>query len=363
MKKNYLVVVVASLVVALFAGCGETDEVVENTAEAVTATPTPVEEEEVTEGLISLGEYKGIKVSYAEPVADEEEVMEYALQLFEANVTEDIGVKDRAVEEGDKIYLSYEGKIDGVAFDGGTSSGYWLEIGSGTFIPGFEDQLIGVMPGETVDVTVTFPENYSAEDLAGKEAVFTCEVFYIMPEMTDESIQGIEWDYEDLETLKNDCRNYILSMQADEINAQIQNDIVEQVMNNATFGELPSDLLEKYAANARNSIETYAAYSGVDADTYSNYYYGANEDEAVAHLSEEWAKQELVFKAIAEAEGLNLTDEEFEKRFEEYATSNGYESADDLIAAGAVKDTFREYFLFDDVIGFISDNAEVTKEN
>ncbi|MBR4993513.1 MAG: trigger factor [Lachnospiraceae bacterium] len=357
MKKRFALVLSVGLLIFALAGCGDKD------AEA-NAENNEVKDEVTTEkvdSLVTLGEYKGIEVSVDEPFVADEEVEAYALNMFENYVTEEIGIKDRAVEKGDKVYLSYLGKIDGEAFEGGTSSGYMLEIGSGTFIPGFEDQLIGAMPGDTVDVTVTFPENYSSESVAGKEAVFTCEIFWIMPEMNDETVKALDLGYESMADMLDDTKNYLLQSQQSSIDADFENRVVEAAMNNATFGELPEDLVNKYVGTVESSLNNYAAYSGVDVDTFCNMYYGTDSQTMIDNLSVEYAKQDLFFNAIAEAEGLTLDDAALEERLNQYAVDNGYEKADDIVNEQMTREQYRDFFLFDDVITFLVDNAKVTK--
>ncbi len=351
-KRLALVLAVALLAMALMA-CGKEEEVVAE------PTPTPAPTEEVKEEVVpavTLGEYKGLEVSYTEPFVAEEDVEYYAVRTFERYVTEKVGIKDRAVEEGDKVYLSYEGKIDGVAFDGGTSAGYMLEIGSGTFIPGFEDQLIGAMPGETVEVEVPFPDNYSAEDLAGKDAVFTCKIFYIVPEMSDEAIALLDWDYKTVDELKDSIRNDMLAQMKANADAEIESNLVQLVMNNATFGEIPQELIDRYKVNAETTINSAAAQYGVDADTFANYNFGADANTAINELGLDYAKQDLLFHAIAEKEGLILDDAALDVRIAKYAKENGFEKAEDIITDDKTKEQYRDLFLFDDVITYLTSN-------
>ena len=198
----------AALWGALMTGCGNADTdtaetTQESMAESETGTEAGTEDygpEAYLSGInvadyVTLGEYKGIEVSVDAPVVTDEYLDSYIDYVLQSNmVTTEI--TDRPVEEGDIVNIDYEGKIDGVAFDGGTAQGYDLTIGSGTFIDGFEDGLIGAETGETVDVNVTFPENYQGEEVAGKDAVFTVTVNSIsvetLPELTDEFVQGLD---------------------------------------------------------------------------------------------------------------------------------------------------------------------------
>ena len=157
------------------------------------------------EQYVTLGEYKGLQVTVTEPAVDDATLETELESVYFANVTaENGGITDRAVAEGDTINLDYEGKKDGVAFSGGTAAGASLTIGSGQFIAGFEEGLVGVKPGETVDLDLTFPEEYHSADLAGQAVVFTVTVNYIQPtEMEDSVVAGMGIDnVTNLEELK-----------------------------------------------------------------------------------------------------------------------------------------------------------------
>lgn len=360
MKKRIAQLLCLGLAIFMLAGCGANEETNDtNNAEETVANNN----NNNNDNLITLGEYKGIEVSYTPASVDETEVENYATQVIRAYMTAEVGITDRAVEDGDEIYLSYEGKIDGETFDGGTSSGSLVVIGSHTFIDTFESQLIGVMPGEEVEVNVTFPENYDNADLAGKPAVFTCNVQYIMPtEFTDEMVASLDLGYDTLDIMKEDIRAYFLSQEQSNIDMQIQNDIIEAAMNNASFGEMPSELVEKYVLTVNSSINSYASMYGVDADTFCLQTYGTDAQTMMDELSVQYAKQDTFFKAVAEAEGMSISDEDLDARLTQYATDNGYESMDDLLQAGMDKEEYRDYFIFDDVINFLVENAVITAE-
>jgi hypothetical protein len=199
MKKKTLGLLAAVLSVAMLAGCGAKDTGNgTGTATGAGTESTALKDMDVDK-YVTLGEYKGLEVSVDTVEVDEDEWDTLVNNVYYGNITaENGGITDRAVETGDTVNIDYEGKKDGVAFDGGTDQGYDLTIGSGQFIAGFEDGLIGVMPGETVDLDLTFPENYGNADLAGQAVVFTVTVNYIQPaqdgEFSDEVISNFGID-------------------------------------------------------------------------------------------------------------------------------------------------------------------------
>ena len=181
MKKLFALLLSMLMVVGAFTACGASDE----------AQQVPVEQ------YVTLGAYKGVEVVVEKMAVSEDEIESYAFQIYNSLISADNGgIKDRAIELGDTANIDYVGKKDGVAFDGGTASGYNLGIGSGSFIDGFEEGLVGVKPGETVDLNLTFPEGYQAEDLAGQKVVFTVTVNYILPaapaDMEDAVVAGFD---------------------------------------------------------------------------------------------------------------------------------------------------------------------------
>lgn len=195
MKKKTLGLLAAILSVCMLAGCGAKDTGDGTGAATDAGTESTALKDMDVDKYVTLGEYKGLAVSVDTVEVDEDEWDTLVNNVYYGNITaENGGIMDRAVETGDTVNIDYEGKKDGVAFDGGTAQGYDLTIGSGNFIAGFEDGLIGVMPGETVDLDLTFPENYGNSDLAGQAVVFTVTVNYIQPaqdgEFSDEIISN-----------------------------------------------------------------------------------------------------------------------------------------------------------------------------
>jgi len=199
MKKKTLGLLAAILSVCMLAGCGAKDTGDGTGTSTGTGTESTALKDMDVDKYVTLGEYKGLAASVDTVEVDEDEWDTLVNNVYYENITaENGGIMDRAVETGDTVNIDYEGKKDDVAFDGGTAQGYDLTIGSGSFIAGFEDGLIGVMPGETVDLDLTFPENYGNSDLAGQAVVFTVTVNYIQPaqdgEFSDEIISNFGID-------------------------------------------------------------------------------------------------------------------------------------------------------------------------
>lgn len=378
MKKRWIAVLLAAtLSSALLVGCGSSEE--DSASDAANASATESDassssadgSEEIVlkdvdvDKYVTLGEYKGLAVTVAAASVDDDEWNDTVEYLYNAAVTaENGGITDRAVEEGDTVNIDYVGKKDDVAFSGGTASGAQLTIGSDSYIDGFEDGLIGVMPGETVDLNLTFPEDYSATDLAGQDVVFTVTVNFIMPtEMLDEVVAGMDIDetVTDVESLRQYVYDFLMEEAESDYETSLQNAVMDAFMANNTVTGLPDGLSARYEETARESIEDAASTYGVEADVITNYYYGMDFEDFVTTYSEEAAKQDLALQALANTEGLNISDEELEEMILEYAQAEGYDSVDEYIGDTS-REYYREYFMYQRTLAYLVDNAVITNE-
>ena len=363
MKKKTLGLLAAILSVCMLAGCGAKDT--GNGSETGTATDSTALKDMDVDKYVTLGEYKGLAVSVDTVEVDEDEWDTLVNNVYYGNITaENGGIMDRAVETGDTVNIDYEGKKDDVAFDGGTAQGYDLTIGSGSFIAGFEDGLIGVMPGETVDLDLTFPENYGNSDLAGQAVVFTVTVNYIQPaqdgEFSDEVISNFGIDgVTNEEELRQYAYDYLNENAQQNYETNVQQAVMDAFMANNTFTSVPEALVQKYSDAAESSITSMASAYGVDGDTFTQYYYGQDLASFLATYSEEAAKQDIALQAVANRENLNISDEELDQILLDRATAAGYDTIEEYIGETS-KEDYREYFLYDKVTDYLVENAKIT---
>ncbi len=349
MKRKVVSALACLLAVGMFAGCGK-------------ETSRYLKDISVSKYVKFEEEYKGLEISVAERrEITEEEVNSLALNAY-GNAC---GITDRAVENGDTINLDYTGTENGVAFSGGTAQGATLEIGSGRFIDGFEEGLVGVMPGETVELPLTFPENYNPE-MAGKDVVFTVTVNYIfatdVSQMTDENVAIItEGEYTTVESFLGFCREY-LELRADyEYDTAKENAILSALEGIVTLKkEAPESLIEKYSEPIRSSLETEAAQLGADIEIVCQYYYQTDSASYIAQAAARNAKQGMFLQYIANEEGLNVSDEELEESLKQFVEENNIESVETLLEE-ADKEEFREYFMYNKVVEFMLENARITE--
>ena len=274
---------------------------------------------------VTLGQYKGIAVKKLAYTVTDEEVDE-ALKMEQQKQVryEDV---DRPVENGDRIILDYCGKVDGVAFEGGTAEDQTLDIGSGTFIPGFEEQLVGVNPGEEKDIHVTFPEEYHAENLKGKAAVFTCKVKTVqkkeLPEIDDEFIKDISEQDTVAEWKENKKKELLEAREKAAKNAR-ENELLEKAADNATV-DIPDCMVDREVQYMMQSFGYQLAASGLKMDDYFKYM-GTDREKMEAMYrpdAKQRVKTELVIEAIRKAENVIASDAEIDAAIEKYAQQNG----------------------------------------
>ena len=310
------------------------------------------------EKYVTLGDYTDLAVS-VEPAdaVDEDYLEQMVLSVYNEYVTAEDGITDRTVQIGDTVNIDYEGKKDGVAFAGGTAAGASLTIGSGRFIDGFEDGLVGVMPGSTVDLDLTFPEGYGNADLDGQAVVFTVTVNFILPgsfaDMKDSVVPyiGIE-GVNTVEELRQDAYDYLYSVAEDDYNARLMYALIEEMIARSTFTQSVDDLIEQQRQDLTAELEDAAAASGTTADMLTYYYYGMTAEEFVSFYAETGVKQNLIFQAIANREDLNVSDEELESLLDEYASDAGYGSVEELLG-NTTKEDVRHNLMTDNVLEFL----------
>ena len=368
MKKRFAYILAAALAVSMLAGCGAKESTEPSISKELLATVdleslSDVAENVPVEEYVTLGEYKNVEVTVTKHVATAAEIEAAALEIYLSKITADNGgVKDRAVELGDTANIDFEGKKDGIAFDGGTSKGYDLGIGSGSFIAGFEEGLVGVKPGETVDLDLTFPANYQNADLAGQAVVFTVTVNYIKPtEMEDKVVKGFGVDsYKNVEELRAYAKDSLDKQNNATFDSDAEYAVLSTVVNNATFAEIPAEIIEEQKEIVQYTLEMYASYYGITASDYCYYFMGMDLDTFLTLQAEDYAKQVLVYQAIANAEGLNVSDRALETTLLEDVSLYGLSSVEEYLGE-STRDDYRESMMIQNVYDFVLENAVVNE--
>lgn len=312
---------------------------------------------------VTVGNYKGLTVDETvTPITDEAFETQLTAYLNSATVYEEI--TDRATAEGDTIVMDYVGTLDGVAFAGGTAQGQTIELSSNSgYIEGFAEGLIGVTPGSTVALDLTFPADYHATDLAGKAVVFTVTVHHIRgekiaPEATDAFITKFtDGEFTTVDAFRAYYRDYLEMTAAEKAYANALNTLWAQVYENSTFHSVPAQQIDYYHAQLKAQYESYAAAYGMTYESILSAF--GLTDAGLRTQAEEIAKQDLVFFSLVQAEKLTVTDEEYAAGLAEYAAGAGVSTAE--IEAYYGKDRLVDSILWEEMLEMIYSYATVTK--
>ena len=278
--------------------------------------------EVATKPEVTLGEYKGLEVDKISTRVTQKEVDAKVQEEAEKNART-LTVEDRPVQDGDEVILDFEGFVDGVAFEGGKGENYPLTIGSGSFIPGFEEQLVGAEAEKEVEVNVTFPEDYHAEDLKGKAAVFKCTIHEIkakeLPEIDDEFAAEVS-EFDTLEEYKADIKAKIKEQKASEGKTKQEDQVVEQAVKNAEY-EIPKAMIETQALQMVEDFGQRIQSQGLTMEQYFQFT-GMTADKMLEEMRPQAIKRietRLVLEAIAKAENIEISDEKLDEELAKMA--------------------------------------------
>lgn len=340
MKKKIALLAAVVLLAGSLSACGKEAEYVRE----ITASD-----------YVTLGEYKGIEITVSDPEAVVQKKMEEAIADLELMNGTTVPVTDRTVvEQGDTVNIDYAGYRDGAAFEGGTAAGTDLTIGSGSFIPGFEDGLIGKEVGETVSLDLTFPDDYRSTEMAGVAVTFEVtinSISIVEPQpLTDDFIKKLtQEEYVTVEDFENYIHDYFYENAVSAYETEVTGKIAQTVMANCIFKEPPEKMVERYCDMQIADMATQLAAHGTDLKTYMQTQYGMSSEEYMQMFREDAAKiaqQYIMFQAIADAENLNLTEEEVAQAMEE-------ETGEEV---------FYEYLMAERVMDFLEENAVIYTE-
>ena len=408
MKRNLSIILAGIMACTLFTACGketantdaaETASVVADTTES---TETTSEDSASTEDAaeftidfdnletmtlgeitasdyVTLGEYTGVTAEATLAEVTDQDVEDY-LANIKASVPPMVEVTDRAVEDGDTVDIDYVGKYADTleAFDGGTAEGASLVIGSGSYIDGFESGLIGVNIGETVDLDLTFPEDYGATDLAGKAVVFTVTVNGISveaDEVTDEWAAGLGIeDVSSLDELRAYAKETLEEEAQENYDSVVESAVLQAVYDNSTFTSMPEKLVNRYMQQQYQMMQYratmyayYYGYSLTAADLASMYMqnegFDGTIDDYIRSISEDMTQQYVMFQAIADEQNITISDEdidEYLKSAYESASSTAFSSYEEYKASLDLE-VYREGLMAEAVVDYLIENANVVE--
>jgi len=309
---------------------------------------------------INLGKYTGYELGKATAEVKDEEVDAAIEALRKQNAT--VAPKEGQAEKGDIVVMDFEGSVDGVPFEGGAAENHELELGSGAFIPGFEDQLIGASAGIEVDVKVKFPENYGPDEISGKDAVFHCKIHEVkqkvLPQLDEEFIKDLNIPgVADLEQLKANRKEALLKQKEANAKQEYLNKLVEEIKKVSTF-DIPEEIVKEEAENRKKQLEQRLQQSGIDLEQY--YVLTKTKEEDLDKQLAEEARKGLesffVMDSVGEKEKLNITEEELE--FELSKMAEQYNMTIDQIknALGQQLGQFRHNLIMQKIENFLFEN-------
>ena len=311
----------------------------------------------ITKPVVEISDYKGLEVKKTTKTVDDAAVDAEIDKIRNRNARS-ISVEDRAAQIGDTAVIDFEGFLDGVAFEGGKGEKFPLELGSGSFIPGFEEQVAGKNIGEDFDVTVTFPEHYQAENLAGKPAVFKCKLHEIkgkeLPNVDDEFVKDVS-EFDTLDEYKADIKSKLEKAAADEASTNLDNALVDAVIGKMK-AEVPQvmyqrridEIVREWSARNRISVEDYLKYTGVTMDQFR-----ANFTE----VAKRQVDLRLALEKIAELENITVSDEDVEKEYADMAEQ--YKMEADKIKAAVPADAIKNDLKIEKALDLVRDSAKI----
>lgn len=314
-----------------------------------------------TKPEVTLGKYKGIELKKVEYNVEEKDIDHEIGHMQERNARL-VNVEDRPVEKDDTAVIDFEGFVDGVAFEGGKAENHELVIGSNTFIPGFEDQIIGMKIEEEKDINVTFPEEYFSKDLAGKPAVFKVKLHEIkkkeLPVVDDEFAKDVS-EFDTIKELKDSIKEKLEEENKNKAKYETEEEAIKAVCDNTEI-DIPSGMVETETDNMIKDIEQRLMYQGLNFTQYLQMM-GKTEADMRKEMEEQALRQvktKLVLGAIIETEKIEATDEEIKAKIEEMATMYG-KDAKELEENSSLKAYITESIKTEKAIDFIVDNAKI----
>ena len=353
-KKHIFLAAILGINVIVTAGCGNTN----NSGESLSNTETSEGEifDYKVSDYVTLGEYKNLSILYPVPVVSDDDV-EMSIEEFLDENTEYNEISDRPAQDGDYINIDFTGTIDGEEFEGGTAQDYEFTLGQEEFIEEFEANVIGKNTGETFTFKMVFPDEYD-EDLSGKTAEFTATLNSInevvVPEYKDEFVKKAT-DYDTTAEYEEALREELMVSAQEESASVAGDDVLEKAVENATFNGYPQSL---YDACYNETVEQYQSYADMFGVEYEEFMTDFMEEGDVESETLSWVNEILVSQAIAEQEGFEVTDEDYQEEAEALAVEYEYESVDDFISDYGEL-SVRVMIVRDKAIAFLYENAQI----
>ena len=383
MKRKLFALMSVFMVGLTLAGCGKKENTDNNSTESIKdtqtesdiasesmsladmegSTPTVYGDLKLEEWVSIEGAYKGIDLTLTKKSeVTDEDALNIMLSTYN-QVAENASPQNTVVDNGETVNIDFSGVMEGETepFEGGTAQGYNLGIGSGSFIAGFEEGLIGVNVGDTVDLHLNFPDPYEPNpDLSGAPVIFTVKVNFIhaqtKEDMLDEEIERFtDGEYKDVDSFLNYCKEYLLAAADYNYTAAREEAVVNALESIATVNTFYGDMLDRYTERITNNINSDAASYGLDADTYCAYMMGLDAATYIRLSAETSTKQSMIMMAVAKAENITVSDEEIDAKI-----ASMKQEGTEAVLEDYDREEIKEYLLFQKVVEFVIENANVT---
>ena len=316
---------------------------------------------------LKVGEYKGVKAKKVEVKVEKSEIGDAIVEALKSATKEVELSKGDEVKEGDTVNIDYVGKVDGKKFEGGSAKGQELSLGSGTYIDGFEEGLVGHKVGEkNIELALAFPPNYSAEELQGKDVVFTVKINSAtrdeQPEYNDDFVKTLG-DYKNTEEYEKAVEKQIYKTKKEEAEQNQKTEIWSQVLADTKVKQYPEDVVTHYIESFDKQIDYYADKQGVDRQDFIAKYYGVSTEKELKKQLKDYAqtlvKQEMLIEYIAEKEGISYTDEEA-ANLQADIENQGYDEETVEIETGRTMDQYVHIeLLYEKVLDYLQENANL----
>lgn len=326
--------------------------------------PWTIKAEVAVKPDVKLGDYKGMSVSKQDTEVSDADV-DAELENKRQQQTELVLKEDEPAAKGDTVVIDYVGTVDGEKFDGGSADNYSLELGSGSFIPGFEDQLIGHKADEDVDVKVTFPEDYHAKNLAGKEAVFNVKIHEVkekqLPDLDDEFAKDVDEDVDTLDDLKEKTKKQLQEQKEEAAKSAIEDEAIEAAVKNAEIADIPQAMLDQ---DTDRQVQQYLAgmqQQGINPQMYFQIT-GSSEDDLkkqFASDADKRVKTNLVLEAIVKDANLTASDDDIKKEISDLAKQFGME--EDAVEKSLTRDMLAHDIEIKKAVDLVADSAKQDK--
>lgn len=338
MKKRILALVMGLCMTASLVGCGNG---------------------EIANDKIRIKQYKGLEVTDTTMKVTDDDV-EMSIQSTLQTLSTKTDITDRPAQEGDSVVIDYEGKLDGVAFDGDTATQQTVEIGAGMYVPGFEEGIIGHNIGDTFDVNVTFPKDYQATDLAGKAVVFTMTLHSIqevhVPELTKDLLPQLSETAKTIKEYKAEVRKQLEESNQASAESAMQEQLWNKLIENCVVEKYPEGQVEEFEANVEAQLGEYAKQNNMTTDELFEQYYGVKPADYVKNS----IKLEYAIELIAEKEEITLTAKEYEEGAAEQAMQRGYEDVK-AFEKEVGRETIELMLLQPKVVKFLMENCKIVE--